>query len=87
MTLSPSARRANGSCADASSELHGQDPEQADLAYLGWDVARAARELPSAQRRALGALAAATLAAMRSGSTRVPVDAPRRGDADRHRLG
>ncbi len=75
MTLSPFGTARERFLRDASSELDGQDPEQADLAYLGWDVARAARELPSVQRRALGALAAATLAAMRSGSTRVPVDA------------
>jgi exodeoxyribonuclease V alpha subunit len=57
-----------------ATELHSLDPEQLDLAYLGWDVARAASGLSAGERRALGALGAATLAAMRSGSTRVPVD-------------
>jgi exodeoxyribonuclease V alpha subunit len=45
-----------------------------ELAYLGWDMARAAVGLSEPERRALGALGAATLAAMQSGSTRVPVD-------------
>lgn len=75
MTLSPFGTARARFLRDASSELHGQDPEQVDLAYLGWDVARAASGLSAAERRALGSLAAATLAAMRSGSTRLPIDA------------
>jgi exodeoxyribonuclease V alpha subunit len=75
MTLSPFGTVRERFTREPSSQLHTQDAEQLDLAYLGWDVARAASGLSVAERRALGALAAATLAAMRSGSTRVPVDA------------
>jgi exodeoxyribonuclease V alpha subunit len=57
------------------SALPAHDPELLDLAYLGWEVARAAHGLPIHERRALAALASATLAAMRAGSTRVPLDA------------
>jgi exodeoxyribonuclease V alpha subunit len=58
----------------ASDPLPSRDPDLVDLAYLAWDVARAAR-LPPSEQRALGAVCAATLAAMRAGSTRIPVDA------------
>jgi exodeoxyribonuclease V alpha subunit len=74
MTLSPFGTARARFARVTSSQLHTQDPEQVDLAYLGWDVARAAGGLSESERRALGALGAATLAAMRSGSTRVPVD-------------
>jgi exodeoxyribonuclease V alpha subunit len=57
-----------------ASALPAHDPEQLDLAYLGWEVARAAHGLPMEERRGLAALASATLAAMRAGSTRVPID-------------
>lgn len=59
----------------AREALHTQDSEHLDVAYLGWDVARSASGLSTGDRRALAALAAAALAAMRQGSTRVPVDA------------
>jgi exodeoxyribonuclease V alpha subunit len=75
MTLSPFGTARERFTREAASELHTRDAEQVDLAYLGWDVARAASGLPAAERRALGALGAATLAAMQSGSTRVPIDA------------
>jgi exodeoxyribonuclease V alpha subunit len=78
MTLSPfgtARERFEGARPDVSDRLHTRDPDQVDLAYLGWDVARAAVDLSAGERRALGALGAATLGAMRSGSTRVPIDA------------
>jgi hypothetical protein len=75
MSLSPFGTARERFTRDASTSLHTQDPELQDLAYLGWDVARAATRLSPAERRALGALGAAALAAMRSGSTRIPVDA------------
>jgi exodeoxyribonuclease V alpha subunit len=74
MTLSPFGTARERFEHRSTSELHTLDPEQLDLAYLGWDVARAASGLAPTDRRALAALASATLAAMRSGSTRVPVD-------------
>jgi exodeoxyribonuclease V alpha subunit len=77
MILSPSgtARLRFAGQAAGPGLLHTDDPELIDLAYLGWDIARAATGLSEIERRALAALAAATLAAMRSGSTRVPIDA------------
>lgn len=63
-----------------SPPLGAYDPEQDDLVYLGWEVARAAHGLPADEQRAVTALAAATLAAIRSGSTRLPLDA-RLGEA------
>ncbi len=68
--------------AGGADELYTRDPEHVGLAYLGWDVARAAVDLTPAERRALSALAAATLAAMRSGSTRVPVGAAAHASLD-----
>jgi exodeoxyribonuclease V alpha subunit len=56
------------------SVLHADDPEQQDAAYLGWEIARCAPDLERTERRALAALAAATVAAARAGSTRVPTD-------------
>jgi exodeoxyribonuclease V alpha subunit len=55
--------------------LHTADPDQLDLAYLGWEIARAATGLTPPERRAMGAVAAAVLSAIRAGSTRVPLDA------------
>ena len=55
--------------------LHTADPEQQDAAYLGWEIARCARDLDAGGKRAVAALAAACVAAMRAGSTRVPADA------------
>jgi exodeoxyribonuclease V alpha subunit len=43
-------------------------------AYLGWEIARCAPGLSPEERRALEALVAACLAALRAGSTRMPVD-------------
>ena len=50
-------------------------PTSGTLAYLGWEIGRCAEGLDTASRRALEALAAACVASMRAGSTRVPLDA------------
>jgi exodeoxyribonuclease V alpha subunit len=49
------------------------DVEQAELAFLGAEVARLAHGLPRDDQRVLADVAAAALAAVRAGSTRVPV--------------
>jgi exodeoxyribonuclease V alpha subunit len=54
--------------------LHTLDPEQQDAAFLGWEIARCGRALGDGERRALAGLAAACVAAMRAGSTRMPID-------------
>jgi exodeoxyribonuclease V alpha subunit len=54
--------------------LHTAEPEQQDAAYLGWEIARCARGLDAGGKRAVAALAAACVAALRAGSTRVPID-------------
>ena len=74
MTLSPFGTASLRFTHRSPSALHAEDAEQVELAYLGWDMARAAVGLSEPERRVLGALGAATLAAMQSGSTRVPVD-------------
>jgi exodeoxyribonuclease V alpha subunit len=48
-----------------------------ESAYLGWEMARSAPGLAPDEKRAIGALAAACVVAMRAGSTRVPVDETR----------
>jgi exodeoxyribonuclease V alpha subunit len=58
----------------AEAEWAALDPEQREPAYLGWEIARCAARLDPAARRAVEALAAACVAAMRAGSTRVPLD-------------
>jgi len=63
---------ASGSSLDGA--LHADDPDVRDAAYLGWEIARCAPALPRPERRAVAALAAATVAAARAGSTRVPTD-------------
>jgi exodeoxyribonuclease V alpha subunit len=49
------------------------DVEQAELAFLGAEVARLAVGLPRDDQRVLADVAAAALAAVRAGSTRLPV--------------
>jgi exodeoxyribonuclease V alpha subunit len=51
----------------------GVDVEQAELAFLGAEVARLARGLPRDDQRVLADVAAAALAAVRAGSTRLPI--------------
>ncbi len=55
--------------------LAGSDPEDAPPAYFGWEIARSAAGLSAAERHVLAALAAACVASMRAGSTRLPLDA------------
>jgi len=54
--------------------LHTADVDQQDAAFLGWEIARCARALGDGEKRALAGLAAACVAAMRAGSTRMPID-------------
>jgi exodeoxyribonuclease V alpha subunit len=58
----------------SSAGLRPGDAEDQDAAYVGWEIARCARGLDDEPRRAVAALAAACVAAMRAGSTRVPID-------------
>lgn len=51
------------------------DPEQREPAYLGWEIARCTEGLDATARRAVEVLSAACIAAIRAGSTRVPIDA------------
>lgn len=89
--LSPSGTaRARFERAATPAEASGVDVEQVDFAYLGAEIARLASALPRDEQRVLGEIAAATLAAVRAGSTRVPlaslasgaqlVERARRGD-------
>lgn len=57
----------------AAVEAPAVDVEQAELSFLGAEVARLASGLPREEQRVLADVAAATLAAARAGSTRVPV--------------
>jgi exodeoxyribonuclease V alpha subunit len=50
------------------------DPDDFEAPYLGWEIARCAAGLSSAETRALEALAAACIVAVRAGSTRLPID-------------
>src|SRR5258708_5259574 len=64
-------------------ESHGQpptqtlrpiDPDDCESVYFGWEMARCAPGLPVREQRALAALAAACIAALRAGSTRLPLE-------------
>jgi exodeoxyribonuclease V alpha subunit len=44
--------------------------------YLGWEIARCAPGLEDAERRALAAIVAASVASIRAGSTRLPLEGP-----------
>lgn len=52
------------------------DSADFDSAYLGWEIARCAPSLRADGRRTLAAIAAACLASIRTGSTRLPVVGP-----------
>lgn len=60
---------------DVPGEVESIDCESDDFdsRYFGWEIARCAPGLSSEDRRALGALAAACLASIRAGSTRLPI--------------
>jgi exodeoxyribonuclease V alpha subunit len=49
------------------------DDEDLEASYFGWEIARCAPALPPAERRAIALLASACIAAMRAGSTRLPL--------------
>jgi exodeoxyribonuclease V alpha subunit len=53
------------------------DPDDFEPAYLGWEIARCAQGLADEERAGLASLAAACIASIRSGSTRLPIDAER----------
>jgi exodeoxyribonuclease V alpha subunit len=57
----------------AAGDSPGLDVEQVELAFLGAEVARLARGLPRDEQRMLADVAAAALAAVRGGSTRLPI--------------
>ena len=62
------------------------DPEDVEPAYFGWEIARCAPGLAPDEPRVLAALAAACVASMRAGSTRLPLSAER-PDGGARRLG
>jgi exodeoxyribonuclease V alpha subunit len=63
---------------DASRDpLPSDDGDAIEPAYLGWEIARCAGGLDPRAQEALGALAAACVAAIQAGSTRIPVDEAR----------
>ncbi|HTB74694.1 MAG TPA: hypothetical protein VK762_15700, partial [Polyangiaceae bacterium] len=55
--------------------IAGADPEDVTPAYFGWEIARSASGLTPDDRRVIAAIAAACVAAMRAGSTRLPLGA------------
>jgi exodeoxyribonuclease V alpha subunit len=65
---------ATGLSSRPAESAHARDLEQQEATYLGWEIGRCARGLDGEPRRAVAALAAACVAAMRAGSTRVPLD-------------
>jgi exodeoxyribonuclease V alpha subunit len=54
--------------------VDGADADDFEAMYLGWEVARCAVGLDPAESRAIASLAAACVVAVRSGSTRLPLD-------------
>jgi exodeoxyribonuclease V alpha subunit len=54
--------------------IAGVDPEDVTPAYFGWEIARGAGRLASGEPRVVAAIAAACVAAMRAGSTRLPLE-------------
>jgi exodeoxyribonuclease V alpha subunit len=54
--------------------LHTAEPDALEPAYVGWEIARCARGLDPEARTSLAVLAAACVASMRAGSTRLPLD-------------
>jgi exodeoxyribonuclease V alpha subunit len=66
-------RRKMGLVDDAGREpaMHAVEGDDFEPAYLGWEIARSTPGLPPDEQRALAGLAAACVASMRAGSTRV----------------
>ncbi|HLK35919.1 MAG TPA: hypothetical protein VKU41_04140, partial [Polyangiaceae bacterium] len=52
-----------------------------ETTYLGWEIARCAPALDPEERESLAALATATLASLRLGNTRLPLDPARLAEA------
>ncbi len=67
------AWRASRGEVSADPPIAGADPEDVEPAYFGWEIARCAPGLEAGEARALAALAAACVASMRAGSTRLPL--------------
>ena len=59
----------------ADPAIEGADPEDGEPGYFGWEMARCAPELSPDERRVLAAMAAACVASMRAGSTRLHLGA------------
>jgi exodeoxyribonuclease V alpha subunit len=57
-----------------SATAHGAGEDDFAPMYLGWEIARCAAGLPADDMRAIAALAAACVMAVRGGSTRLPLD-------------
>jgi exodeoxyribonuclease V alpha subunit len=55
--------------------IAGADPEDVTPAYFGWEIARSGSALTPDDRHVIAAIAAACVAAMRAGSTRLPLGA------------
>ncbi|HXN33983.1 MAG TPA: exodeoxyribonuclease V subunit alpha [Polyangiaceae bacterium] len=54
--------------------FEGVDVDDFEATYLGWEIARCAPGLAPGERRAIALLAAASVIAVRGGSTRLPLD-------------
>ena len=69
-------------CGADDATAGGDDQDDFEAMYLGWEIARCAPGLAPDESRAIALLAAACLVAVRGGSTRLPLDdARRRRDA------
>jgi exodeoxyribonuclease V alpha subunit len=63
-----------GAAGDDTESLVGVDGDDFEATYLGWEIARCAPGLSREEQRAIAALAAACVVAVRSGSSRLPLD-------------
>jgi exodeoxyribonuclease V alpha subunit len=59
----------------AEPAIAGADPEDIEPGYFGWEIARCASGLAPDEARVVAAMAAACVASMRAGSTRLPLGA------------
>jgi exodeoxyribonuclease V alpha subunit len=66
--------RAQGAADSHEALLQGVDADDLEPMYLGWEIARCAQGLAPQEARALAAIAAACIVALRAGSTRLPLD-------------
>jgi exodeoxyribonuclease V alpha subunit len=65
--------RASRGEANADLPVVGADPDDVEPAYFGWEMARCAVGLAADESQVVAALAAACVASMRAGSTRLPL--------------